>query len=49
MSECRQASKFVCLFELIFYVPVNSYGHVGTLPPFCGTYTNNQDVMISVL
>ena len=22
---------FVCLFELILYVPVNSNGHVGTL------------------
>ena len=25
--------KFVCLFELILNVTVNSYGHVGTLPP----------------
>ena len=26
--------EFVCLFELMFYAPVNSNGHVGTLPPF---------------
>ena len=25
------------LFELMFYVTVNSKGHVGTLPPFYGT------------
>ena len=25
---------FVCLFELMLYVPVNNNGHVGTLPPF---------------
>ena len=24
---------FVCLFVLMLYVPVNSYGHVGTSPP----------------
>ena len=28
---------FVCLFELILYIPVNSYGHAGTLPPVYGT------------
>ena len=36
---------FVCLFELIFDVPFNSNGHVGTLPPFYGTFTQHYDVM----
>ena len=35
------ALKFLCLFELMLSVPVNSYGHVGTLPPYYGTYTQN--------
>ena len=39
--------KFECLFELMLNVPVNSYGHVGTLPPFYGTFTQNQDVITS--
>ena len=30
--------SFVCLFDLMLSVPVNSNGHVGTLPPFNGTY-----------
>ena len=38
---------FVCLFELMLYVPVNSQGHVGTLPPLYGTFTQNEDVMTS--
>ena len=29
--------NFVCLFEYMLYVPINSSGHVGTLPPFYGT------------
>ena len=29
------------LFELMFYVPVNSNGRVGTLPPFYGTFTQH--------
>ena len=33
------------LFELMLYVPVNSQGHVGTLPPLYGTFTQNEDVM----
>ena len=33
--------EFVCLFELILYVPVNSYGHVGMLPPFYRTFTQH--------
>ena len=38
---------FVCLFELMLYVPVNSLGHVETLPPLFGTPTKNEDVMTS--
>ena len=38
---------FVCLFELMLYVPVNSSGHVGTLPPLYGTFTQNEGVMPS--
>ena len=34
------------LFEL-HNVPVNSYGHVGTLPPCYGTCTTNYNVMTS--
>ena len=30
-----------CLFEFMLNVSVNSYGHVGTLPPFYGTFTQN--------
>ena len=33
--------SFVCLFELMLYVPVNSKGHIGTLPPFYGTFTQD--------
>ena len=29
------------LFELMLYVSVNSNGHVGTLPPFYGTFTQH--------
>ena len=42
----RKCYKF-CLFELMFYIPVNSQGHVGRLPPFYGTCTQNEDVMTS--
>ena len=34
-------SLFVCLFELMLYVTVNSNGHVGTLPPIYGTFTQH--------
>ena len=30
-----------CLLESMLNVPVNNYGHVGTLPPFQGTCTQN--------
>ena len=33
------------LFELMLYVPVNSNGNVGTLPPFYGTFIPHHDVM----
>ena len=37
-TTIRKAKKdyylFVCLFELMLNVTVNSFGHVGTLPPF---------------
>ena len=39
--------KNLCLFELICKVLVNSYGHVGTLPPFYRTFTPNKDVVTS--
>ena len=28
----------ICLFALMLYVPVNSNGHVGKLPPFYRTF-----------
>ena len=31
----------LCLFELMLYVPVNSNGNVGTLPPFYETFTQH--------
>ena len=33
------------LFGLWFSVPVNSYGHVRTLPPFYETSIQHKDVM----
>ena len=42
---CKMVFKYICirilfsLFELMLYVAVNSNGHVGTLPPFYGTFT----------
>ena len=30
-----------CLFELMLIIPVNSKGHVGMLPPFYRTFTQN--------
>ena len=35
----------VCLFELMLNVPDNSKVHVGTLPPFYGAFTQNEDIM----
>ena len=39
--------KLCVYFELMLNVTVNIKGHVGTLPPFYGTFTQNEDVMIS--
>ena len=39
--------NFVCLCELMLYVLVNSHGHVGMLPLFYGTCTQNEIVMTS--
>ena len=36
-----QNMMLFCLFELMLKVPVNSYGHVGTLRPFYGTFTQH--------
>ena len=30
---------YLGLFEFMLYIQVNSYGHVGTLPPFNGTFS----------
>ena len=43
--QCHGRHKFFHLFELMLYVPVNSYGYVGTLPPFYRTFTQNEGVM----
>ena len=40
-------SLFVCLFELMLNISVNSNGHVGTFPPSYGTFTKTQDVVTS--
>ena len=34
-----------CLFDLLHYVQVNSYGHIRMLPQFHGTFTQHWDVM----
>ena len=40
-----------CLFELTFYVPVNSYGHVGTLDfyPKCPTRLSASNITIQLI
>ena len=38
---------FVCLFDFPLYIPVNSYGHIGTLPSLYGHSTQHLDVMTS--
>ena len=42
----KSCALFVCL-NLMLNVPVNSQGHVGTLPTFYGTCTQSEDVMTS--
>ena len=45
---CAKPTEFfLFVFELMFYVPVNSSGHVGTLPALYGTFTQNKDVITS--
>ena len=48
-EEFFHVLSFICLnlFGLMLYVPVNSQGHVGTLPPLYGAFTQNLDVMTS--
>ena len=54
-SFILQVSQFIrhllvqhkLFFVLMLNVPVNSYGHVGVLPQFNGTFIQNKDVMIS--
>ena len=36
-----ELKRIHCLFELMLYVPVNSNCHVGTSPPFYGTFTQH--------
>ena len=44
-KDSDQTGYFVCLFELMLYVPVNNNDHVGTLPPYFGTFTQHYNVM----
>ena len=37
LSTAIRCGIIICLFELMLNVPINSYGHVGTLSPFRGT------------
>ena len=39
-SRARCPATALILIEMILYVPVNSYGHIGTLPPFYGYGTS---------
>ena len=34
----------ICLFQLKLNIPGGSNGHVGTLSPFYGTFTQHKDV-----
>ena len=43
-AQPTSTTMFSCLYDLWLSVPVNSYGDVGTLPPFYGTSTH-EDVM----
>ena len=45
-DTCKlDAFYFLFLVFLMLYVPVNSNGNVGTLPPFYGTFTQHKDVI----
>ena len=43
----RQTWQRKFLFDFMLNVPIKSKGHVGTLPPFYGTFTQSEDVMTS--
>ena len=43
----RQTWQRKFLFDFMLNVPIKSKGHVGTLPPFYGTFTQREDVMTS--
>ena len=38
--EMKIVLASIVLIEMILYVPVNRYGHIGTLPPFYGYGTS---------
>ena len=42
-SQLHLHAFIVCLFDMLFSVPVNSNGHVGTLSPFYKTFTQHWD------
>ena len=49
-SKIRDSSgqnSYMCMFDLMLFIPVNNYSHVGTLPPFYGTSFQHRDIMIS--
>ena len=56
-NHCLSFCYYICeannvvyvdlLIELMLNIPVNSYGHVGTLSPFYGTFIQNKDIMAS--
>ena len=46
--ETRNGSG-ICLIDLWFGVPVNSYGHVGMLPPLYGTFTHYKNVIAIIM
>ena len=48
IHENSNKSDFDCLFDLLFYVPVNSCGHVGTFPPFYGTFTQHWGCYVTI-
>ena len=45
----KEMGAGICLIVLWFSVPVNSYGHVGMLPPLYGTFTHYKNVMAIIM
>ena len=43
MILIQRGKDLIGLFDALIYVPVNSYGHVGTLPSFYGTSTQHWE------